>query len=89
MLETQLAQLAAATPAINIGKILGQPESTLESVNAVTTRWGNPPRKTPYSSYIEKLTRPRRGSWGELAASVGGDSGTPMISGSIYDWYFE
>ena len=39
MLETQLAQLAAATPAAT-GKIPGQPESTLESVNAVTARWG-------------------------------------------------
>ena len=48
MLETQLAQLAAATPAVDIGKIQGQPESTLESVNAVTVRWGKPPRKAPY-----------------------------------------
>ena len=34
-LETQLAQLAAATPAVELGKILGQPESTLESVNVI------------------------------------------------------
>ena len=38
MLETQLAQLAAATLAAELGKIPGQPESTLESVSAVTTR---------------------------------------------------
>ena len=38
MLETQLPQLAAATPTVDTGKIFGQPESTLESVNAVTTR---------------------------------------------------
>ena len=37
MLETQLAQLAAATPAAELGKIPGQPESTLESVNTVTS----------------------------------------------------
>jgi hypothetical protein len=36
MLETQLAQLAAATPAAKLEKILGQPESTLKSVNVVT-----------------------------------------------------
>jgi len=83
MLKTQLAQLTAATPAVDIGKIPGQPESTLESVNAVTARWGKPPRKTPYSSYLEKLTRPKKGSWGELAASVGVNTGTPMISCSI------
>ena len=34
-LETQLAQLAAATPAAELGKIPGQPESTLESVNVI------------------------------------------------------
>jgi len=39
MFETQLAQLVATTPA-ELGKISGQPESTLESVNVVTTRWG-------------------------------------------------
>ena len=39
MLETQLAQLAAASPAAELGKILGQPESTLESVNDVTAKW--------------------------------------------------
>ena len=35
MLETQLAQLAAATPAAELGMILGQPESTLEIVNVI------------------------------------------------------
>ena len=34
-LENQLAQLAAATPAAELGKIPGQPESTLESVNVI------------------------------------------------------
>jgi hypothetical protein len=89
MLETQLAQLTTATPAVNTGKIPGQPESTPESANVVTARWGKPPQKAAYSSYIEKLTRPRRGSWGELATSVGGDTETPMISCSIYDCHFE
>ena len=32
ILETQLAQLAAATPVVDTGKIPGQPETTLESV---------------------------------------------------------
>ena len=70
MLETQLAQLAAATPATELGKIPGQPESTLESVYAVTAKWEKPPRKTPFTSYAEKLTRPRRSAWGELAAMI-------------------
>ena len=58
MLETQLAQLAAATPAAELGKIPGQPESTLESINVVNTMWEKPPSKAPFISYAEKLTRP-------------------------------
>jgi hypothetical protein len=38
MLETQLAQLATIVPFAERGKILGQPEASLESVNAVTTK---------------------------------------------------
>lgn len=38
MLETQLAQLAIAFPSTEIGKILGQPEPSLENVNSLTTR---------------------------------------------------
>jgi hypothetical protein len=38
MLETQLAQLAVAVPSTKIGKITGQPEPTVENVNAVATR---------------------------------------------------
>ena len=61
MLETQLAQLAAATPTVELGKIPGQPESTLESVNVINTMWKEPLSRTPFS-YAEKLTRPRRGA---------------------------
>ena len=89
MLETQLAQLAATTPATELGKISGQPESTLESVNAVTTRWGKPSRKSSFTSYAEKLTQPRRGPRGELAATIREDPGTPMISCSIFDCNFD
>jgi len=55
MLETQLAQLAAATPAAELGKIPGQPESTLESINVVNTMWEKPPSKAPFTSYAKKL----------------------------------
>ena len=70
MLETQLAKLAAATPATELGKIPGQPESTLESVYVVTAKWEKPPSRSPFTSYAEKLTRPRRSAWGELAATI-------------------
>ena len=38
MIETQLAQIAAAIPVNNEGKIPGQPENSFEKVNAVTAR---------------------------------------------------
>ena len=68
-LETQLAQLVAATPAAELGKILGKLESTLESVNVINAMWKEPLSRTPLS-YAEKLTRPRRGAWGELASTI-------------------
>ena len=58
MLETQLVQLAIVTPAAELGKIPGQPESTLESVNAVTVKWEKPPSRSSFTSYAKKLTRP-------------------------------
>jgi len=87
-LETQLAQLAAATPAAELGKIPGQPESTLESVNVINAMWKEPLSRTSLS-YAEKLTRPRRGAWGELAATIREDPGTPVISCSISDYEFD
>ena len=66
-LETQLAQLAAATPAAELGKIPGQPESTLESMNVVNAMWKESLSRTPLS-YAEKLTRPRRGAWGRVSS---------------------
>jgi hypothetical protein len=89
MLETQLAQLAAATPAAELQKILGQPKSTLESINAVTTRWDKTSSRSPLTSYAEKLTQPRRSLWGELATTIREDPGNPMISCSIFDCNFD
>jgi hypothetical protein len=47
MIGTQLAQIAAAIPVSNEGKISGQPENSLEKVNAVTTRDGKSTRDPP------------------------------------------
>ena len=79
IIETQLAQLAAATPAAERGKIPGQPESTLENVNVINAMWKESLSRTPLS-YAEKLTSPRRGAWGELAATIREDPRTPLIS---------
>ena len=91
MLETELAQLGNChqEPAVELGKILGQPESTLESVNVVTTRWDKPSSRSPFTSYAEKLTRPRRSTWGELAATISEDPETLVISCSIFDCNFD
>jgi seryl-tRNA synthetase len=89
MFETQLAQLATSTPAAESEKIPGKPESTIVSVNVMTTRWGKPSRKSSFTSYVEKLTRPRRGPLGELAVTILEDPGTPIISCSIFDCNFE
>ena len=47
MIETKLAQIVAAIPVHNEGKILGQPENSLEKVNAVTTGGGESTRDPP------------------------------------------
>ena len=47
-LETRLAQLAAALPVCESGKIPGQPEVSQESVRAVTTRGGRSTKDPPY-----------------------------------------
>jgi hypothetical protein len=54
-LETQLARLAAATPATELGNIRGQPKSTLESVNVINAMWEKSPSKAHFTSYAEKL----------------------------------
>ena len=50
--------------------------------------WEKSPRKAPFTSYVEKLTRPKRSAWGELAATIREDPGTPVISCSIFDCNF-
>jgi hypothetical protein len=85
MLETQLAQLAPAVPSAETGKIPGQPEASLESINAVTTKWGKPSRGPPFTKYAEKLARSRRDRQGNLVAPRAEDPGYPVISCSIYN----
>jgi hypothetical protein len=40
--ETQLAQFATAIPIVNLGEILGQPETSLEYVKMVSMRFDKP-----------------------------------------------
>jgi hypothetical protein len=54
MLETQLTQLATTVPFAEIGKIPGQPESSLENINTVTTRGGKTTRDPPYPIHVSR-----------------------------------
>ena len=47
MIETQLAQIAAAIPIDSNGKIPAQPENSRENVKAVTTRGGKTTHDPP------------------------------------------
>jgi hypothetical protein len=89
MFETQLAQLAAAVPSVETGKIPAQPEASLESVNAVTTKWGKSSQGISFTNYAEKLARSRRDRQGRLAAARIEDPGYPVINCLIYDCHFK
>ena len=84
MIETQLAQVAAAIPTAESGKILGQPESPVETANMVSTRWGNLPRRAPCTNHAVRYNPPRNDVWDGMVAVVQEDPGVPMISCSIY-----
>ncbi len=48
MIKTQLAQLSSLVPANETGRILGQPDSSVEHVKAITTRGGKSTRDPTY-----------------------------------------
>ena len=78
MIETQLAQIAAAVPVSETRKILGQPESPVETANMVSTGWGNLPRQTSRTNHAGRTTHPRMNAWDGLIAELHGDPGVPM-----------
>ena len=53
MLETQLAQLAAAVPSYEQGKIPRKLEDLVESVNLVTTKYGKPPLQSNWGYLLD------------------------------------
>ena len=89
MIETQLAQIAAAVRAAESGKIPGQPESPVETANMVSTRWGNLPRRAPRTNHAGQYNPRRNDVWDGMVAGVQKDPGVPMISCSIYVKHFE
>ena len=89
MIETQLAQIVASLPTIESAKIPGQPETPVENVSMVSTRWGNPSWRPPHTNHADRYNPPKNDSWDGLVAAVQEDPGVPMISCSIYDKYYE
>jgi len=85
MIETQLAQIAASLPAVENGKISGQPETPVENVSIVSTGWGNPSRRSSCTNHAGRRNPPKNNSWDGLVVAVQEDLGVPMISCSIYD----
>ena len=68
MIETQLAQIAAAVLVSKSGKIPGQPKSPVETANMVSTRWGNLPRQTLRTNHAGRYNAPKNDTWDGLIA---------------------
>ena len=89
MIETQLALIDASLPAVESGKIPGQPEAPVQNVSMVSTGWGNPSRRSSRTNHAGRYNPPKNDSWEGLVAVVQEDPGVPMIRYSIYDQYYE
>ena len=89
MIETQLAQIVALLPAVESGKIPGQPESPVENVSMVSTGRDNSSRRPPRNNHAGRYYPPRNDVWDGMVAAVQEDPGVPMISCSIYIKHFE
>jgi hypothetical protein len=89
MIETQLAQIAAVVPVSETEKILGHPESPVETANMVSTGWGNLPRQAPRTNQTGRYNPPRNDTWDGLVVAIQEDPGVPMINCSIFDQYYE
>ena len=53
MIETQIAQIATALPVSNTGKIPRKPETSLESVKMVSTRFGKPLCRESHDYFVD------------------------------------
>jgi hypothetical protein len=71
MIETQLAQIAAAIPSYEKDRILGKPKGTMETANLVTTKYGY--ALNSWGSYLLD----------SLFTIKKGDPDTPVITCSI------
>ena len=77
MIETQLAQIAAAIPISETGKIPGQPKSPVETANIVSTGWGNLLRQTSRTNHASRYNPPKNDTWDGLVTPIQEDPGSP------------
>ena len=70
MIETQLAQIAISLPAVESGKIPGQPESPVENVSMVSTGRGNSSRRPPRNNHAGRYYPPRNDVWDGMVVAV-------------------
>ena len=82
-------KIAAALPVAENGKIPGQPEPPVESVNMVLSGWGNSFRMPLRTNHAGRYNPPMNDVWDGMVAVVQKDPGVPMISCSIYVKHFE
>jgi len=89
MIETQLAQIVASLQVVESRKISGQPETPVENVSMVSTRWYNPSRRSSRINHAGRSNPPRNDVWDGMVAAVQKDPRVPMISCSIYVKHFK
>jgi hypothetical protein len=66
MLETQLAQLAAAVLSFEQGKIPRKPEDLVETIKLVTMMFGKPPLRSNYGYLLNPPFITKKGDPGHL-----------------------
>ena len=70
MIKTQLAQIVASLPAVESGKIPGQPETPVENVSMVSTGWGNSSWRPPRTNHAGRYNPPKNNIWDGMVAAV-------------------
>ena len=87
-LESKLAQLAAALPSSDTGKIPGHPSSSpCANVSVVSVRWGNPSRTSFATNHAGRTKHQRTNSWEEPKAKFE-EQGYPAISCHIWNHHY-
>ena len=73
MIETQIAQIAAALPVSDSGKIPGKPKTSLQSINMVSTRLGKPLCQKSHDHFVDLpfITKKKDSGRSIITCSIG------------------